>query len=143
MLYSIFRSSVWGPSCDGLDQILREAQLPLLSVGDWLYFEQMGAYTRASRSDFNGFPAPTNYYYASADLFPELCTLLTSSLLPLASSPLPLASSPLPLASSPLPLAPELPDTEGTDCCKEREAACFGPYPLKAEGIGLIVSAIS
>ena len=29
-----------------------------LEVGDWLYFPSMGAYTRATASEFNGFPTP-------------------------------------------------------------------------------------
>jgi len=29
-----------------------------LEVGDWLWFSNMGAYTRATASEFNGFPKP-------------------------------------------------------------------------------------
>jgi hypothetical protein len=29
-----------------------------LEVGDWLWFPRMGAYTRATASEFNGFPMP-------------------------------------------------------------------------------------
>jgi hypothetical protein len=29
-----------------------------LEVGDWLWFPAMGAYTRATASEFNGFPTP-------------------------------------------------------------------------------------
>ena len=29
-----------------------------LEVGDWLWFPAMGAYTRATASEFNGFPVP-------------------------------------------------------------------------------------
>jgi hypothetical protein len=29
-----------------------------LDVGDWLRFPRMGAYTRATASEFNGFPTP-------------------------------------------------------------------------------------
>ena len=38
--------SIWGPTCDSLDCISREIRFPcVLDVGDWLYFEDMGAYT--------------------------------------------------------------------------------------------------
>jgi len=37
--------------------------LPELQVGDWLYFVNMGAYTRASASSFNGFMPPNAEYY--------------------------------------------------------------------------------
>ncbi|XP_043915853.1 antizyme inhibitor 2-like isoform X2 [Protopterus annectens] len=51
----MFNSSIWGPTCDGLDRILDRCELPELQVGDWLIFENMGAYTVAAASTFNGF----------------------------------------------------------------------------------------
>lgn len=51
----MFNSSIWGPTCDGLDRILDRCELPELQVGDWLIFESMGAYTVAAASTFNGF----------------------------------------------------------------------------------------
>ncbi|KIY46065.1 hypothetical protein FISHEDRAFT_47885 [Fistulina hepatica ATCC 64428] len=48
--------SVWGPTCDSLDCITRAAELPKdLRVGDWLGFDNMGAYTVCAASRFNGF----------------------------------------------------------------------------------------
>lgn len=55
-------SSVWGPTCDGLDCIASLCQLPDLPVGDWLLFRDMGAYTSAAASAFNGMPKPKCYY---------------------------------------------------------------------------------
>ena len=49
------RSTVFGPTCDGLDTVLRDYPLPLLTPGDWLAFPNMGAYTLAGASAFNGF----------------------------------------------------------------------------------------
>ncbi len=49
------RCSIWGPTCDGFDCVMSDAELPLLSVGDWLLFQNMGAYTSAAGSTFNGF----------------------------------------------------------------------------------------
>jgi len=57
-----FDASIWGPTCDSMDCITRTAVLPELNVGDWLYFENMGAYTVAASSTFNGFPKPILYY---------------------------------------------------------------------------------
>ena len=54
-------ASVWGQSCDGLDCIAPSAPLPPLQVGDWLRFRNMGAYTSAAASRFNGFPLPKRY----------------------------------------------------------------------------------
>ncbi|KAL3931346.1 MAG: hypothetical protein SGPRY_001162, partial [Prymnesium sp.] len=61
-------SSIWGPTCDGLDCIVKETRLPHLPVGQssWLYFDNMGAYTSAAGSNFNGMPLPSNIYLNNA-----------------------------------------------------------------------------
>ncbi|KAG9442835.1 hypothetical protein H6P81_018689 [Aristolochia fimbriata] len=48
-------STVFGPTCDALDTVLSDHQLPELQVDDWLVFPNMGAYTAAAGSNFNGF----------------------------------------------------------------------------------------
>lgn len=48
-------STVFGPTCDSLDTVVTGYQLPEISVGDWLVFENMGAYSTAAGSNFNGF----------------------------------------------------------------------------------------
>ncbi len=48
--------SVFGPTCDALDTITLAAQLPDLEMGDLLYSENIGAYSAASSTSFNGFP---------------------------------------------------------------------------------------
>lgn len=50
-----FSSTVFGPTCDGLDVVLQSVPLPELEMGDWLVFPSMGAYTAAAGSSFNGF----------------------------------------------------------------------------------------
>ena len=48
--------SIWGPTCDGIDCIAEKWASPdTVDVGDWLYFEEMGAYTKCSATRFNGF----------------------------------------------------------------------------------------
>jgi len=48
--------SIWGPTCDSIDRITDSIRFPqLLDVGDWLYFEDMGAYSKCSATAFNGF----------------------------------------------------------------------------------------
>ncbi|KAJ9267243.1 hypothetical protein DTO195F2_476 [Paecilomyces variotii] len=60
--------SIWGPTCDGIDIISERITLPgLLDVGDWLYFENMGAYTRCSATRFNGFPDNHEVIYISSE----------------------------------------------------------------------------
>lgn len=63
-----FKSSIWGPTCDGLDKILEEVELPELEDGDWIYFKDMGSYTLAAGSCFNGIPKPRVYYIAEVNL---------------------------------------------------------------------------
>ena len=48
--------SVFGPTCDALDTISLAEQLPDLELGDLLYAPNMGAYSAASSTHFNGFP---------------------------------------------------------------------------------------
>lgn len=59
---TVYPSSIWGPTCDGLDCILKDTSLPQLDVGQWLYFNNMGAYTSAASSHFNGFAPPEKLY---------------------------------------------------------------------------------
>lgn len=60
-----YSSSIWGPTCDGLDRIVERCELPEMHVGDWMLFENMGAYTVAAASTFNGFQRPAIYYVMS------------------------------------------------------------------------------
>jgi len=48
--------SVFGPTCDALDTISLAEQLPDLELGELVYSENMGAYSAASSTFFNGFP---------------------------------------------------------------------------------------
>ncbi|XP_067389882.1 antizyme inhibitor 2 isoform X2 [Emydura macquarii macquarii] len=63
--HPLFSSSLWGPSCDGQDHIADGLELPELQVGDWLTFENMGAYTIAASSTFNGYQQPQINYAMS------------------------------------------------------------------------------
>ena len=49
-------SSLWGPTCDSIDCVLPDVELPELNLGDWLAFRNMGAYTSCAASNFNGAP---------------------------------------------------------------------------------------
>ncbi|XP_074161520.1 antizyme inhibitor 2-like [Sminthopsis crassicaudata] len=55
----LYPSTLWGPTCDAFDRLgPTDILLPELHVGDWLIFEDMGAYTHTSSSSFNGFKSP-------------------------------------------------------------------------------------
>ena len=47
--------TVYGPTCDSMDKITTNCKLPDLSIGEVIYIENMGAYTIAASSNFNGF----------------------------------------------------------------------------------------
>ncbi|KAL6778194.1 DCA1 [Auxenochlorella protothecoides x Auxenochlorella symbiontica] len=51
-------TTVFGPTCDGLDTLVRGHPLPAgLGVGSWLVWPDMGAYTICGASAFNGMDA--------------------------------------------------------------------------------------
>ena len=48
--------AVVGPTCDAFDTVSTSEMLPELKIGDLLYVENIGAYSIASATNFNGFP---------------------------------------------------------------------------------------
>lgn len=60
--------SLWGPTCDSLDCVVKSVRLPTaLQTGDWLGFNNMGAYTICAASRFNGFEV-SNVIYTTGDV---------------------------------------------------------------------------
>lgn len=60
--------SIWGPTCDGIDRISESIHFDHeLNVGDWLYFEDMGAYTKCSATRFNGFTDAHDVLYVASE----------------------------------------------------------------------------
>jgi ornithine decarboxylase len=47
--------TVFGQTCDGMDTIAQSEELPKLEIGDLVYSEDIGAYSNASSTWFNGF----------------------------------------------------------------------------------------
>ena len=76
-------SSVWGPTCCGQDCILKSCWLPELNIGQWLYSDDMGAYTCSISSTFNGFAPPYMVYVIATHEY----DLLTRSQRVLRSTP--------------------------------------------------------
>lgn len=74
-----YSSSIWGPTCDGLDQVIEDVVLPEMNIGDWIVFEDMGAYTLPVASPFNGFPIPKVHYIASESVWNMLKDVVTMS----------------------------------------------------------------
>lgn len=68
----LHRASIWGPTCDGIDCISAKCWLPEMDSGQWLIFEDMGAYTCAASSTFNGFSRPGMFYVAPQEAFEQV-----------------------------------------------------------------------
>lgn len=62
-------SSIWGPTCDGLDKVVENIMLHDMELGDWIIFENMGAYTLPVASPFNGFPIPKVHVVANENIW--------------------------------------------------------------------------
>ncbi|XP_026862139.1 antizyme inhibitor 1b isoform X1 [Electrophorus electricus] len=60
-----FFSSLWGPSCDALDQVVEHCLLPELTVGDWLIFKNMGASGQEEAGTIGDAQKPPVYYAIS------------------------------------------------------------------------------
>ena len=60
-----YECTVFGLSCDSFDRISSGCRLPDLSIGEVIYVLNMGAYTLASASHFNGFAPPECKYIIS------------------------------------------------------------------------------
>ncbi len=57
-----YPSIVWGPSCDSMDKVSQECMLPNLAIGESIIIKNIGAYSVASATEFNGFPLPNINY---------------------------------------------------------------------------------
>eukprot|EP01041_Mallomonas_annulata_P009411 gene9411-19528_t len=65
-------TAVFGPTCDGLDQMcsLDSTLLPRCEVGDWLIWDNMGAYTHTASYVFNG------YSHIPSKVLRKLCKII-------------------------------------------------------------------
>ncbi|RLV93111.1 Ornithine decarboxylase [Spathaspora sp. JA1] len=66
-----YEVSIWGPTCDGLDCVSNSSKLSHdVDVGDWLYFTNLGAYTSAATTSFNGFKGNAHVIYVASEELP-------------------------------------------------------------------------
>lgn len=56
------KSTVFGPSLDRFDVVLRDKMMREMKTGDWIVFHNMGAYTISLASQLGGIPPPRVYY---------------------------------------------------------------------------------
>ncbi len=55
---AFYSSVLAGPTCDSIDVIAEDIELPEMFIGDILVGKKMGAYTIASATEFNYYPKP-------------------------------------------------------------------------------------
>jgi len=58
----LYDCSVFGNTCDGIDRISASCALPDVPIGTWFGYINMGAYTSAAASNFNGFSVTKTTY---------------------------------------------------------------------------------
>jgi ornithine decarboxylase len=56
-----YKTTLYGPTCDGMDRIMDLEDFPELELNDWILFRKMGAYTLAAAACFNGIPFPNTH----------------------------------------------------------------------------------
>lgn len=58
----LYSSVVFGPTCDSMDRLLENVNLPELNIGNKVIVPNFGAYTNAAATTFNGFPKSRLFY---------------------------------------------------------------------------------
>ncbi|CAG7966962.1 unnamed protein product [Penicillium salamii] len=67
------RYSIWGPTCDSTDCVVREVSLDSeVKVGDWFKYKNMGAYTSTTATQFNGFSSACDVIYVNSEALPDI-----------------------------------------------------------------------
>lgn len=58
----LLNTTIFGPTCDSIDVIMKSKPFPAMNLGEWVYCRNVGAYTIAAGSTFNGFEGPKLFY---------------------------------------------------------------------------------
>ena len=59
---------IWGRACDPHDIVKSEFKFPELDCGDWMVFDNSGAYRITTSTLFNGFPNHPIYCFIEKDM---------------------------------------------------------------------------
>ncbi|XP_053669924.1 ornithine decarboxylase-like [Anopheles nili] len=70
-----YRTTIWGPTCDSTDIVCENVDFPEHHIGDYIVFENLGAYSMTFATNFNGFPKPTVQVYVREDTWKTLDTI--------------------------------------------------------------------
>ncbi|XP_062559436.1 ornithine decarboxylase 1-like [Armigeres subalbatus] len=55
----LLKTTIWGPTCDSTDIVCENVNFPEYNIGEYMLFENIGAYGITFATNFNGFPSPT------------------------------------------------------------------------------------
>ncbi|EDP48686.1 ornithine decarboxylase, putative [Aspergillus fumigatus A1163] len=62
------RYTIWGPTCDSMDCVAKDVPMTSeIRIGDWLKYKNMGAYTIATATQFNGFSNQYDVIYINTE----------------------------------------------------------------------------
>ncbi|XP_035733399.1 ornithine decarboxylase-like [Vespa mandarinia] len=70
-----YYSTVWGPTCDSYDYIVKDVLMPELHIGDWLIWNNMGAYAASRSCEFNGFSLPIVHPFIRKSQWDDFCNI--------------------------------------------------------------------
>ncbi|XP_043685379.1 ornithine decarboxylase 1-like [Vespula pensylvanica] len=71
-----FSSTLWGPTLDSFDCIIKDVLLPEYEIGDWLVWSDMGAYGTSIVSKFNGFMPPEVLPFIRKSQWQDFCAII-------------------------------------------------------------------
>ncbi|XP_047370254.1 ornithine decarboxylase 1-like [Vespa velutina] len=71
-----YNSSLWGPTCDSGDCIIKDVLLPEFEIGDWLVWNDMGAYGTSIACKFNGFMPPLVHSFIRKSQWEDFCVIM-------------------------------------------------------------------
>jgi len=61
----MYKTTMWGQSCDSCDFIFKAKMQPEYKLGDWVVTRDFGAYNKEMSCNFNGFEQPAILNYAN------------------------------------------------------------------------------
>jgi len=59
MSENLIKSTFWGPTCDSMDKLGENMMFPVVDIDTEVVLHNMGSYTNASATMFNGIQSPT------------------------------------------------------------------------------------
>ncbi|XP_035733463.1 ornithine decarboxylase 1-like [Vespa mandarinia] len=71
-----YYSTVWGPTCDSYDYIVKDILMPELQIGDWFIWNNMGAYAASRSCEFNGISLPIVHPFIRKSQWEDFCIIM-------------------------------------------------------------------